>query len=390
MAKEQITKLSFSAYKKFAGKEELEIKPVTILVGKNSSGKSSITKLFPMLRCSLSDKTLKTPLSLVNDGATLATSFRNLVHNGDSLGLSFGISLSSQNDISLDFVLGPKGELFASRYEIIHQGKKYELKLKNNLTTYSCEQLGTEFSRLDLVGFIHKGLFKELNINPDLDLSIDYIGPLRETPQLLITSVMDTDYVGWNGANAYSMLCMNHDLAVAVSEWFEESLGCKIEVKEPQLGSFQIMVNKPYMGKFDVSIAEEGMGIGQVFPIVTRCLKPVEGSLVVVEQPELHLHPAAHADVARLFAKTSKENKHNYIIETHSHNFLLGIQEAIVDKKIDFNPSDVIIYFVDEDESGSYLSPILIDDKGILSDWPEGVFNESFELINSINRKSKI
>ena len=144
------------------------------------------------------------------------------------------------------------------------------------------------------------------------------------------------------------------------------------------------------MDTFDSNLAEEGMGIGQVLPIVVRCFKKVPDSLIVVEQPELHLHPAAHAAIARMIARTSRENQQKYVVETHSHNFLLGIQDAIVDKTIPFDASDVVIYFVDEDESGSYLSTITIDKDGNLSDWPEGVFNESYELINDINRKSRI
>ena len=389
MEREQITKISFSAYKKFAGDEELEIKPITILVGKNSSGKSSITKLFPMLRCSLSDMSLKMPLSLNNDGAILATSYRNLIHNGFSTGLAFGVTLSNDIDIKLEFTSGSKGDFYAHRYVLNYKGKVYELKLKNNLTIYSCEETGSEYERSDLSGFIHKGLFKELNIPVGFETAIDYIGPLRIMPQPIVTAVMDTDYVGLDGANAYSMLCLDSNLTDAVSKWYESTLGCKVEIHEPQLETYQVIVNKPYMGKFGVNIAEEGMGISQVLPIVTRCLKSVEGSVVVCEQPELHLHPAAHADIAKLFAITSKVNKQNYVVETHSHNFLLGIQKAIVDKDVDFKPSDVIIYFVDEDDTGSYLSPITIDENGILSDWPEGVFNESYELINSINKKSR-
>lgn len=389
MANIQINKISFTAYKRFAGTEELEIKPVTILVGKNSSGKSSITKLFPMLRCSLSDLSLKSALSLSNDGVSLSTSYRNLAHNGYSDGLAIRVTLSNGMDIKLEFTIGTKGELIVKLYSLVFEGKSYTLKLKNNQTTYSCAELGNEYSKSDFSGFIHKGLFRYLGIEQSFDLSIDYIGPLRINPQPLITTVMDTDFVGHDGAGAYSMLCLDPDLTKKVSAWFLTTLGCSLEVREPQLGSYQIMVHKLYMDKFDSNLAEEGMGIGQVLPIVTRCLKDVPDSLIVVEQPELHLHPAAHADIARLIARTSKESHQNYVVETHSHNFLLGIQDAIVDDTIPFDASDVVIYFVDEDETGSYLSTITIDKDGYLSDWPEGVFNESYELINEINRKSK-
>lgn len=368
----------------------MKIRPVTILVGKNSSGKSSITKLFPMLRCSLSDMSLKTALSLNNDGVSLATSYRNLSHNGYSTGLVIGVSLSNDIKIKLEFTIGDKGDIYVQRYILDRKNETYELNLKPNKIKYSCKELSNEYEKTDLAGFIHKGLFKDLDIDFGFDLAIDYIGPLRTTPQPFIPTVEDTDYVGHDGANAYSMLCLDSNLAGEVSKWFKETLGCELVVKEPQMGTYQLMVHKTYMDNFDSNIADEGMGIGQVLPIVTRCLKPVADSLVVVEQPELHLHPAAHADIARLFAKTSKTNNQSYVVETHSLNFLLGIREAVVDKDIPFSSDDVVIYFVDEDETGAYLKEITVDNNGVLSDWPKGVFNESFELISSINKKSRV
>ena len=123
MANIQINKISFTAYKRFAGTEELEIKPVTILVGKNSSGKSSITKLFPMLRCSLSDLSLKSALSLSNDGVSLSTSYRNLAHNGYSDGLAIRVTLYNGMDIKLEFTIGTKGELIVKLYSLVFEGK---------------------------------------------------------------------------------------------------------------------------------------------------------------------------------------------------------------------------------------------------------------------------
>lgn len=386
---ERIEEISFSAYKKFAGEETMKIRPVTILVGKNSSGKSSITKLFPMLRCSLSDMSLKTALSLNNDGVSLATSYRNLSHNGYSTGLVIGVSLSNDIKIKLEFTIGDKGDIYVQRYILDRKNETYELNLKPNKIKYSCKELSNEYEKTDLAGFIHKGLFKDLDIDLGFDLAIDYIGPLRTTPQPFIPTVEDTDYVGHDGANAYSMLCLDSSLAGEVSKWFKETLGCELVVKEPQMGTYQLMVHKTYMDNFDSNIADEGMGIGQVLPIVTRCLKPVADSLVVVEQPELHLHPAAHADIARLFAKTSKTNNQSYVVETHSLNFLLGIREAVVDKEIQFSSDDVIIYFIDEDETGSYLKPIYVNSDGTLSDWPSGVFYESKEILMQILKKSE-
>ena len=62
----------------------------------------------------------------------------------------------------------------------------------------------------------------------------------------------------------------------------------------------------------------------------------------------------------------------------------------MVDPNINFTPDDVIIYFVDEDEedSSAFLRKINIDDEGMLSYWPEGVFNENYELLTEIKKKA--
>ena len=84
--------------------------------------------------------------------------------------------------------------------------------------------------------------------------------------------------------------------------------------------------------------------MGQILPIAVRCnMEDEDDTIIVIEQPELHLHPAAHNCVAAMFANTSLSNNHRYIIETHSKNILLGIRSAVVDKSIPLKKEDVVI-----------------------------------------------
>jgi predicted ATPase len=197
--------------------------------------------------------------------------------------------------------------------------------------------------------------------------------------------------VGPKGENAYQLLCSDDALVTQVSAWFENNFaGCKLRVVSAgsEKGTYLIQMNKPDNGSYWVNIADEGMGMSQILPIVIRCIHPVKDSIVVVEQPELHLHPAAHEGIAKLFATTSKQNNQRYIVETHSENVILGLREAVVDETVDFCADDVVIYFVDEDDEGASLRKITIDANGMLSSWPEGVFNESYDLLQKIITKS--
>ena len=387
--------ISFSSYKKFRDENKVEIKPVTILVGKNSSGKSSICKLFPMLANSIAPYNIFPPLLFENNGVSLGTSFSDISHNGDSVGLSFGLQFSDGIDIKVNLVSEDLNQsVMIERYQLNKNNEEYVLTYDRKSKQYTSNFQREPFEIFDFSGFYHEELFKKAGVSDkDIDLNVDYIGPFRILPQRVYHSKgLDvTGHVGVLGENAYHELYTDYTLAEQVSDWYAENFGVALSVGwvEGLKGAFQIhMINK--FNDNAVNIVDEGQGMSQVLPIVVRCNMEENNSIVVVEQPELHLHPKAHASLGRLFAETSKRINQNYIIETHSENLLLGLRDAVVDPNIDFSPDDVIIYFVDEDEEdgSAYLREITIDDEGMLSEWPSGVFNESYELLSTIKKKA--
>lgn len=95
--------IRFSSYKKFEETTEIEIKPLTVLIGKNSSGKSSISKLFPMFEKAMSG-TSAAPFLFENEGVSLGTAFSDIAHNGNNIGLSFGLGYENGLDINIDFI----------------------------------------------------------------------------------------------------------------------------------------------------------------------------------------------------------------------------------------------------------------------------------------------
>lgn len=385
-----LSKIRFKNYKRFSGTEEIELRPVTLLIGKNSSGKSSIARLFPMLRRSLSGDSAGKPISFENDGVSLGVSFQSLCHNGNMVELGFGVTFENGLSIDLELMSQSRGEVIVNKYALHTRQGDYTLRREND--AYRCIETDMVYSN-DFNGFIHVGLFTDAHMTASCKQAIDYIGPLRITPVriLVYNGAESKPYVGVKGENAYDMFCADESLQKSVSDWFEQSFNnSKVRLKTiPELGLHQIVFSKPDQKPYEVNIVDEGMGISQVFPIVVRSLKSIFESIVVIEQPELHLHPAAHACLARLFAETAMANKQTYVIETHSENILLGLRKAVVDKSITFGPEDLVIYFIDEDESGAYLEKITIDETGALSDWPKGVFNESFEILREILEQSE-
>lgn len=124
-----------------------------------------------------------------------------------------------------------------------------------------------------------------------------------------------------------------------------------------------------------VSFADVGIGISQLLPILVRCLS-CQGQSVLVEQPELHLHPRLQADFGSFLAETIKSGyKNRYVIETHSEHLILRIKRLVREGVL--KERDVSILFVERTESGSQVSRLALDSNGkLLNPWPGGFFVE--------------
>lgn len=145
----------------------------------------------------------------------------------------------------------------------------------------------------------------------------------------------------------------------------------------------------PHEPSTEINIADAGAGIAQILPIVVQRqfekLSQKTGGLEIVEQPELHLHPAAHADIADLYVDALTHTQSRFIIETHSENFILRIRRRVAEGKLD--PKKVILYWVkDEKDAKRKIQPIEIDADGEVDYWPEGVFSEDFQEVREIRK----
>lgn len=390
----KIKSISFENYKAFPEKQTIQLKPITMLIGKNSSGKSSIAKLFTLLENSLSGKNDE-PLLVKNQGVELGAEFRDLV---------FGRATSTPIEFEIEF----KNDLTLG-VKVLQDQLKYKL----NILEWSFNDFSITFTpetgfinstgkkyKAKFRGFIPyeintvrgKSMLSELSI-PNLEIDVDYIGPFRILPnrQFHLTGQIEYKNTGIKGENAYAMLGVSQrlktDLHEKVGEWFKEHFdGWKLIVKDSN-PYIEILLSK---NDTDVNIVDVGQGMNQVLPLVVRANEKRENSIIVMEQPELHLHPAAHADLAQLFAKSAKENNQTFVIETHSENILLRLRKLVIQNDFGFTKDDFVIYWIEDSElGGQEIKEITVDEEGVLSDWSEGVFNEDVKEILEMQKAIK-
>lgn len=119
-----------------------------------------------------------------------------------------------------------------------------------------------------------------------------------------------------------------------------------------------------------------GFGLTHILPIIVACLIATPSSILLVENPEVHLHPAGQALMGRFLAIAAMSGI-QLIIETHSDHILNGVRRAICDKLL--SPEQVQIHFftprTTEQERAQVITPT-INSKGALDSWPEGFFDQ--------------
>jgi predicted ATPase len=402
----KIKSISFENYKAFFEKQTMQLKPITILIGKNSSGKSSIAKLFLLLEKSLMGD-IDEPLLLKNSGVELGEEFDNLFFDNNPGGIPLSFKIVFDNDVQMEVGLLKKVEgygLDILQWKYKDDKQEFDLELKGdeylnsvNEKVYKCVFRGFIPSQL-----IEKNTTKNLSEALHVDkIDVDYIGPFRVLPERYFYLTGQTFFrdTGITGENAYAMLGISKlrkddELHKNVGKWYEDHFdGWELKVddrsKKPLV---QILLSK---NDTDMSIVDVGQGMNQALPLVVRAnVTDRRDSMIVLEQPELHLHPAAHGDLAELFAKSAKANNQVFIIETHSENMLLRLRKLVIENDFGFVEDDVVIYWLEDAEfKGQKLMEITIDEDGVLSDWRDGVFDEGLkevlEMQNALNRKDQ-
>ena len=219
--------------------------------------------------------------------------------------------------------------------------------------------------------------------------SITYLGPLRENPDRQnIFSGSVADDVGKTGKLVPDILFKDAKVLQKVNEHFETfNFGYRLEVasardRRPELTDvFALRLVDRFTG-VNVSIVDVGFGISQVLPIIVQSMLSSNKTLLI-EQPEIHLHPRLQSEIANLFCEAIGEPyQNNFIIETHSEHLILRLQRLI--RSGSLKPENLSIVYVDRTEDGSRCIPLRLDSKGEFIDrWPGGFFEESYYEIFS-------
>ena len=133
-----------------------------------------------------------------------------------------------------------------------------------------------------------------------------------------------------------------------------------------------------------VSPSNMGIGFSQMMPLVASAFG-AENSVIAIEQPELHVHPALQTELADLFIQSAKERGNRFLIETHSEHLILRLlrrvrettKGEVEEGKHGLRPSDICVLFVEPSDEGSRVIELPVTADGDFRvPWPGGFFAE--------------
>ena len=411
-----IKKLGLTNFKSW-GHLEIELGPITVLFGANSSGKTGILCALLALKQTAASFD---PSQSLNFGGTARDyvdlgSFRDLVFNHDDtqrIGIdvvwypykpdllpylhddglaeiSYRVEWGLFDDsVEIEQLLyGSPDPLVrierrkpkSYRYEI---QPDFEMDGDPPVSCYAIPrqvlQQHPESSALLKLNSAFEGLMSQ----------IVYLGPLRDHPKRTYLRTGGVpQIVGKRGGQTIEALIASErggmreqlQLLKLVQHWMRR-LGLietlHIEAIDADQRYYEPRVKTVEGSSLD-NIADVGFGVSQVLPVVTQLFLVPEDSIVLLEQPELHLHPSAQFELADLFLEVAEKRNLQLILESHSEYLLTRLQRRIAEAEKELaSPSNVRLYFCQALPGGSQTSEVETNEFGEVINWPNNFFGD--------------
>jgi predicted ATPase len=224
-----------------------------------------------------------------------------------------------------------------------------------------------------------------------------YLGPLREYPRRsYIWAGERPQDVGQRGGKAIAALLaaraaglksprlvrkkrLHKPIEERILEWLQKmelihSFSLQPIAKNRK--DYELRVKKS-VNSSDVLITDVGFGVSQILPVLVLCYYAPEHSTIILEQPEIHLHPKVQADLADVFIDVVKERNVQIILESHSEHLLRRLQRRIAEEQIDAKMT--ALYFCRIEDGISKAERLDVDDYGNIRNWPQGFFGDEME-----------
>ncbi len=254
-----------------------------------------------------------------------------------------------------------------------------------------------------------RGYYQNAGFLSDFELEFEklfarlfYLGPLREYPkrQYAWAGGQPAD-VGRRGERVVEALLASREgrvryplgrgvrrktLEELVAQWLKKlQLIDSFEVRPVTEGGklFQVWV-RHHPESQEVLITDVGFGVSQILPVITLCYYAPERSILLLEQPEIHLHPRVQAGLADVLVDAIKTRGIQIVLESHSEHLLRRLQRRIAEERL--LARDAALYFCAMEQGASRLTRLSVDMFGNIENWPEDFFGDELGEIAAMHK----
>ena len=411
-----ITELRAQNFKSWQDTGRLQFAPLTGLFGANSSGKTSILQVPLMLKQTVERPSdWNEPLyfgdeeSLVNLG-----DFDAVIHkHKQDLSLNISVSWKSSTVADINKYIRFHNLKFPSHVEMLPPSQGYrapseEISFSTNIARsamnnfyYETDLYKFDVQQPDLFRCygLRTALTQTMEISSRFEEAFEnlfsrilYLGPLREHPRHRY--VWEGDHpkgIGQDGEKAISALLSGRIRRLPIDEqilsWLQRLELIDSYDLRPASGvgrDYEFLVKK-YKGGPDVRLTDIGFGVSQVLPVLILCYYAPEGSILILEQPEAHLHPKVQTELADVLIDVVKNRNIQIILESHSEYLLSRLQRRIAEKEI--AAADTALYFCEIKDGTSEIEQLNVDEYGNIRNWPQDFFGD---VTGELIKKTKV
>lgn len=407
-----LTKLRLTNFKAWEDTGDIPLRPVTMLLGTNSSGKSTLIQSLLLLKQTVQSPDRSIHLNLggdeINDFFNFG-GFDNLLRQDTSAPRQFSLKFSfkagaaarvSEGNFSCSYAQSSSGGVVIQEWDVSTEARRFRARRRER-GAYSVmvddetqpREKGRHLSPERSVSLPAEAitlLGQDGSLLQDLSLSIRreleniiYLGPLRRKPERdYVWNKSKPGEVGSDGHRVIDVLLASalmkgddqNRIIEGVSKWLVRmKVADRLEVK--QLGRstrYEVVIHSDGI---EANLRDVGIGISQVLPVLTVAYFAPAGSTIMLEEPEIHLHPLAQSVLAELFAEVSKERNIQFIVETHSEHLFRRMQTLIARQHL--TSSDAAMYFVEKKGRSARMHPLELDDFGRVKNWPQDFFGDA-------------
>ena len=371
-----LTELNLYQFKRFKN-ELIELFPLTLLTGINGMGKSSVVQSLLVLRQSFDKGDLQLKKSLIIEDDKLA----NLISPDDMLCADaddkrVAITVEDDKENKATWAVKAEGKINTLPFEYESQvGDIYSSALFAETFQYlDAERIGprVDYDRLTVTRphspLGYRGEFVASRI-------LDAVN--SKTDEILLPKVI----LEGGSKNVYDQ----------ISLWISEIIypGTKVSIEGSDASKVDIKYSFKDQPLKTFNPMNIGFGFSYALPVIVAVLTAKPGSLLIVENPEAHLHPKGQSRMGRLLALAA-ESGLQIIAETHSDHLLNGIRVAVKKAELNCNKTQ-IHYFTTNPLKATEAQKLsfAIEDDGSLERWPADFFDEWDNMLTELLKDMK-